>query len=113
MKQIAPNYAKPFTGKPGAEVRRWEVIYFPIKDFYQRSILLTFAFILFSPFAFAQKGTINGTVRGIDGALQAATVVAGKTTVLTDNNGRSSIPLNPGNHTLIITHEAIKRQCRR
>ncbi len=108
MKQITLNYAKPFTGKLGAEVCGREVIYFPIKEFYQRTILLAFAFVLFSPFAFAQNGTVTGTVSGADGVMQAATITAGKTSVLTDNDGRFSLSLNPGNYTLVITHTGYK-----
>ncbi len=40
------------------------------------------------PCAFAQKGKLTGTVRGTDGALQAATVTAEKTSVVTDNKGQ-------------------------
>jgi hypothetical protein len=109
MKQITPNYAKPLTGKLVEQVNLGEVRCFPTKEFFRRVIMVAFAFVLFLPFAFAQKGTITGTVTGSEGALQSATVTAGKTTVLTDNKGRFSILLNAGNYTLVITHVGYKK----
>ena len=109
MRQITTNYAKLSAGKAGEEVHPTKVRHLPVKDFYPHSILLAFTFVLFVPFAFAQKGTITGRVTGSEGVLQAATVTAGKTSVVTDNRGRFSMSLNPGNHTLVITHVGYKK----
>jgi iron complex outermembrane receptor protein len=104
MKQIATNYTANCVGS-FREARGIKlIVHSPAKFVFRQAFTLAFAFVLFLPFAYAQKGTITGTVRGIEGALQSATVAAGKTTVLTDNNGRFSMLLNPGSYTLIITH---------
>lgn len=108
MKQITPIYAKPLRGESGEEFNPGELRSFPVRETIRRVLTLVFSFLLFLPFAFAQKGTITGRVTGSEGALQAATVKAGKTTVLTDNDGRFSMSLNPGNHTLVITHTGYK-----
>jgi iron complex outermembrane receptor protein len=109
MKKVAPDYTKPLTVKLGGEVNPAGLRCFAPKNFVRRIITLAFAFVLFLSVAFAQKVTISGTVRAAEGPLAAATVAAGKATVVTDNNGRFSIPLNPGNHTLAITHVGYKK----
>ncbi len=96
MKQIAPNYAELLTCKLGEQVNPAGISCFLTKEFFRHTITLTFAFVLFLTVASAQKGTINGTVKGLEGVLPAATVAAGKTSVLTDNRGRFSISVNPG-----------------
>jgi iron complex outermembrane receptor protein len=108
MKQMTPDYAKPSTSKLGEEVNPVEAKLFPTKELFPRIITLAFAFLLFLPFAFAQKGTITGTVSSSEGSFQGATVSTGKTGVMTDKKGKFSISLNPGNHTLIITHVGYK-----
>jgi iron complex outermembrane recepter protein len=108
MKQMTLNCAKHLPGKLGKEHNHNKARCFTTKKFFQRIILLAFAFVLFLPFAFAQKGRITGTVKGSEGVLQAATVTAGKTAVLTDDKGMFSISLEPGKHTLVITHSGYK-----
>jgi iron complex outermembrane receptor protein len=108
MKQLASNYAKLLAVKLGKEVKPVGLRYFLTRNFIRRIITLAFAFVLFLSVASAQKGTINGTVKGHEGVLQAATVAAGKTSVLTDNRGRFSISVDPGNHRLAITHVGYK-----
>src|SRR3954447_6130653 len=108
MEQLTPVYAKPSSGKFGEEVNRVDVRPFPTKELLLRIITLSFAFILFLPFAFGQKGTISGIVRGSEGVLQDATISTGKTGVVSDIKGKFSISINPGSHTLFITHVGYK-----
>jgi iron complex outermembrane recepter protein len=104
MKQISLRYAKPSAVTVRAKAYSSPLINFPTKKFCQHTCLLWVAVVLFSSCAFGQKGTIKGTVTSSEDILQGATVTAGNLAVLTDDNGRFSISLEPGNHTLIITH---------
>src|SRR4051812_7500897 len=108
MERITLDNTKPLSVKFGEEVNPVDIRLFPTKELFQHIITLAFAFILFLPFAFAQKGTISGIVRGSDGVLQGATVSTGKIGVVTDTKGNFSISLNPGNYTLFITHVGYK-----
>src|SRR4051812_3480914 len=108
MERITPDNAKPSSVKIGEEVNPVDVRLFRTKELFKHVITLAFAFILFLPFAFAQKGTISGIVRGSEGVLQGATVSTGKTGVVTDTKGKFSISLNPGSHVLFITHVGYK-----
>jgi iron complex outermembrane receptor protein len=74
----------------------------------RRIFSLAVTLLLFLPLAFGQKGTVRGTVKGSEGPLQAATVAAGKTTVMTDEGGTFSLQLAPGRYTLVITHVGYK-----
>lgn len=109
MKHLTLNYSKSLTCKAGEEVSLVEEVRRLISpNLLKRISILAFTFVMFLPSAFTQKGIITGIVRGEEGALQAATVTAGKKSVLTDNTGWFSISLNPGNHTLVITHTGYK-----
>ncbi len=108
MKQVATNYADPLTNKLKEELNQDQKKHFLSQPLFRHGFTMALSIFLFVPFAFAQKGTVTGTVRGADGVLQAATVVVGKTKVVTDNNGRFSMSLNPGNHTVVITHTGYK-----
>ncbi len=108
MKKITATCGARLFGKVSKEVKPGKACLRTTRIF-KSTVLLTFAFVLLSTFAFAQKVTISGTVRAAEGPLPAATVAAGKATVVTDNNGRFSIPLNPGNHTLAITRVGYKK----
>jgi len=80
----------------------------PMKEYLQRILLLAFAIVSFLPVSFAQMANVTGIIRGEEGALQAATIKVGKTVVLTDDNGRFSMSLNPGRHHIVITHTGYK-----
>ena len=108
MEQITPDYAKASRRRFGEVVNPADVRRSLTKELFQRIITLAFAFIVFLPFAIAQRGTISGIVRGSEGALRGATVSTGKTGVVTDTKGKFSISLNPGNHTLFITYVGYK-----
>lgn len=104
MKQISLRYTKPFVVTVRAKAYCWALINLPANKLCRRACLLCITVVLFSPFAFTQKGTIKGTVTSSEGILQGVTVTAGNLAVLTDDNGQFSISLDPGNHTLIITY---------
>src|SRR6187455_28549 len=66
---------------------------------------LTIFFITFFSAALAQEGIIRGKVEGQEKEiLQAATITAGKKTVITNNAGEFFILLQPGTHTLSLSH---------
>ncbi|HEY0039926.1 MAG TPA: TonB-dependent receptor [Flavisolibacter sp.] len=63
--------------------------------------------------AFAQNTTIRGTVKDPNGLpLQGAsvTVEGTKRGVVTDANGNYSIPVTPGNYTVVITYVGMQQQ---
>lgn len=107
MKRLTPNYTKVSSG-------RWGLLYImkvrslPVLQFVQRILLLAFSFVLFVPLVYAQNGTITGTVTSSDGPLQSATVTGGKTTVLSDKNGKFSMSVSSGQHTVVISHTGYK-----
>ncbi|HUP13197.1 MAG TPA: carboxypeptidase regulatory-like domain-containing protein, partial [Niastella sp.] len=107
MKRLTPIYTEA-SGKLREQLNSLQVRRSPTKALFQRIIMPAFTFVLFLPFAFAQKGTITGRVTGNEGAIQSATVTAAKTSVLTDDKGSFSMSLNPGNHTIVITHTGYK-----
>ena len=109
MKQIAIYCAVSLTHRLTNKFYPAETKCLLAKHLARRVILLGLWMILFLPLALAQKGTVTGTVRGSEGYLQAATVTAGKTAVLTDNNGRFSLSLDAGNYTVAITHAGYKQ----
>ncbi|MEJ7739472.1 MAG: carboxypeptidase-like regulatory domain-containing protein [Chitinophagaceae bacterium] len=80
-----------------------------MKKVFRYTTTQIFAHLLCLSFIVAQKGIINGTVRGVEGALSAATVSAGQATVLTDVSGRFALSLDSGYHTLIVTQAGYKK----
>jgi len=79
------------------------------RTFFHR-IVLSICFLLFvNPSSYSQTGTITGSVKYGKEALQGATVSLGEITVLTDQYGNFSLSIEPGNHTLIITHAGYKK----
>src|SRR5687767_5270920 len=104
MNQLAIHYAVLVTARSTENINQYHKTYVSLQQVLMRLLILAMSFFIFVAFSFAQKGTVTGTIRGLDGTLQGATVTAGKTSALTDNNGRFSLSLDPGNHTLVITH---------
>jgi iron complex outermembrane receptor protein len=79
------------------------------KSIFRQIIMLVFASAVLFSFSYAQKGTVAGVVAGSDGVLPLATVSMEKYTVLTDQQGKFTISIIPGNYTLIITHSGYKK----
>ena len=58
---------------------------------------------------FSQDAVITGKVRSGNEILHAATVSIGNKNILTDQNGNFSLPIKPGNYSIIITHAGYKK----
>ncbi|MDQ6890631.1 MAG: carboxypeptidase-like regulatory domain-containing protein, partial [Bacteroidota bacterium] len=80
-----------------------------MKKSWSHTLNLSAVFTLLSFFAAAQNGIVNGTVKGGENVLQAATVSLGNRTILTDSSGEFYFSIKPGNYTLIITHTGYKK----
>src|SRR5215510_2681320 len=76
---------------------------------FHRIVLSIFLFLFVNSSSFSQNGTITGSVKYGKESLQAATVSAGKITVLTDQNGNFSLSIEPGTYTLVITYAGYKK----
>lgn len=73
------------------------------KEFLLKSVLFLFCFFLFVT-AFAQNGTVSGTITGKEGPLAGATVSAGGKITVTTAEGKFSLSLKPGNYKLAVSY---------
>src|SRR5215217_6915044 len=58
---------------------------------------------------YAQQLIISGTVQGIDGPLQGATVLVNKSSTVTNKQGRFSVALDSGKYIFYITHTGYEK----
>lgn len=65
--------------------------------------------LLFNNILFAQNGVIIGQVKSGMEILPGATVSLGNMYLMTNNDGRFSISLKPGNYTISVTHVGYKK----
>ena len=75
-----------------------------MKIFWHQIISLITLFTLLLCNVSAQTGSLKGTIKHGEDVLQAATVLLGNNTMLSDNNGKFLFSVSPGNYKLIITH---------
>lgn len=80
---------------------------------FSRMFSISLAFILISLSAFAQTGTLRGTVKDVNGLPMAGASVILEGTrrgTITDANGNYEIRVSPGTYTLIISYVGVQTQ---
>lgn len=69
-----------------------------------RKALVTLSGLWYGLFLYAQDGKLSGTVTNENEPLPAATVSIGNKILLTNQDGKFSFVLEPGNHIITVTH---------
>lgn len=75
-----------------------------MKKIYFKQQIIILTLLLFSFSGFTQNGQIVGTVKGVDGPLAGATIMVGSQGVVTDNSGKYSISVRPGQRSVTANY---------
>lgn len=79
------------------------------RTFSHNIVLLFIAIFFINSISFSQDATVTGQVKYGNEVLHGATIRLGDKTTLTDHNGKFSLPIKPGSHTITITHSGFKK----